>query len=219
MDLTIIYYTDGSVKDYIGNLVRSYISKAGVPIISVSQEPIDFGTNICVGKIGRSFESIHKQTLTGAKAAKTKYIALAEHDTLYPDGYFDWLPPSDDTFYYNKNRVFVVAKKGPQYGMYIYYDDARPNADQLICNRELFIEAIEKRLALISENPPELPRSWCEPGVSDYFEGEKREWRYNKPHSVDILHNDNFTARVGTFVDTGYELDGWGPFKEILCME
>ena len=217
MAKTIIYYTDGSVKKSIRDLVRERIAKSGLPIISVSQKPIDFGTNICVGDIGRSFKSIQIQVLTGTMAAKTKYIALAEHDILYPDGYFDWIPPGDDVFFYNRNKVFAVAKKGPQYGMYIYYDDARPTVHQLICNRELFIEATRKRLELFEKDPPKLPRSWCEPGVSDYFENEHWEWRHSKPASIDILHNDNFTSRVGTFSKTGYELDGWGKFKDILC--
>jgi len=216
-ELTIIYYTDNCVADSIGNLVRNQIQKSGKSIISVSQKPIDFGKNICVGDIGRSYKNIQTQILAGITAAKTRYIALSEHDTLYPDGYFDWIPPTDKIFYYNKNRVFVVAKKGPQYGMYIFFEETNPNEDQLTCNRELLIEAVQKRINLIESNPPTYPKGWCEPGVSNYFEGEKYKWHRNKIASIDIFHNENFTVRNGTFTETGYCLEGWGKWKDILC--
>jgi hypothetical protein len=214
-ELTIIYYTDGSVKDSIGNLVREYIKKADLPIISVSQKPCDFGENVCVGDIGRSYLSIQKQVLAGAKAAKTKCVALAEHDTLYPDGYFDWIPQNDRVFYYNENRVFVVAKKGPQYGLYIPYKDSHPNADQLICNRDLLINATERRIEMLEAGGPR-PVGWGEPGFCDEYPDEQWEWRWNTPASIDILHNDNFTYRVGTYVNTGYDLEEWGKWEKIL---
>ncbi|HDZ13370.1 hypothetical protein LCGC14_0643800 [marine sediment metagenome] len=212
MATTIIYYSDGSVEKSIGKLVKKYILKSGKPIISVTQQPLDFGTNICVGDIGRSYKSIQSQVLVGALCAKTKYIALAEHDTLYPEGYFDWIPPKDDVFYYNKNRVFIVAKKGPQYGMYILYEDAHPNADQLICNRKLFIDATIQRIELL-DSGKKLPTGWGEPGFN--WNGESFEWRRNKIASVDIFHNDNFTVRHGCFKDTAWTIDGWNRFKDI----
>lgn len=211
-ETTIIYYTDGCVDKSIGELVRKYISKADNPLISVSQQPLDFGTNICVGDIGRSYKNIQSQALVGALAAGTKYIALAEHDTLYPEGYFDWVPPKDDVFYYNKNRVFAVAKKGPQYGMYIPFEDSNPNADQLICNRKIFINATIQRIHLLDSGKP-LPTGWCEPGFN--WLGEKFEWRYTEIPAIDIFHNDNFTVRRGNFKDIAWEVEGWGRFEDI----
>lgn len=213
MDTTIIYYTDGSVSDVIGDLVRKYISKAKQPIISVSQQPLDFGTNICVGKIGRSWKSIQSQIMVGLLSAKTKYIALAEHDMLYPEGYFDWIPPRDDTFYYNKNRVFAVAKKGSQYGMYIPHVEAHPNSSQLICNRKLFIGATIRRIYMLDSGVKKR-EGWCEPGFN--WKGEKYDWWYNDKPTVDILHNDNFTVRYGTYKEEPvWEVDGWGRFEDI----
>jgi hypothetical protein len=215
-ETTIIYYTDGHVEDKIARIVRKHIASSGKPIVSVSQGYLDFGDrNVNVGKLGRDYRNIQFQVLQGCLTAKTKYVALAEHDTLYPDGYFDWIPPKDDVFYYNQNRVFVVAKKGPQYGMYIIYKDANPNADQLICNRELLIEATKKRLELLDSGEP-LPRGWGEPGFSDYFKDETWEWRWNEIPSVDIFHNDNFTMRHGNFKDTAWEIRGWGKFKTVI---
>lgn len=209
---TIIYYTDGHVEDKIGNLARKYIAKADNPIISVTQQPLDFGENICVGDIGRSFKNIQTQILVGAFKTKTKYIALAEHDMLYPEGYFDWLPPRDDTFYYNNNKVYAVAKKGPQYGMYILANDRHPNASDLICEKNIFISATLRRLEMLKKGLP-YPIGWCEPGFN--WEGEKMEWRHEKIPTIEIFHDDNFTARHGNFTETCWSVDGWGRFEDI----
>jgi len=217
---TIVYYTDGSVAEPIAKLVRDNLLKADIPIISVSQEPLDFGENFCIGKIGKSYESIQSQVLAGVRRAKTKYVALCEHDTLYPDGYFDFIPPKDNVFYYNRNRVFVVAKKGPQYGMYINYKDSNPNADQLLCGRALLIMAVQIRRELLSRcEPKELPRGWDSPGFA--VDSETFEWRNTKIASVDILHNDNFTCRQGSYSQDELSLyeKGWGKWEDILPEE
>jgi len=216
MDTTIIYYSDGCVNDKIAKLVRKYLLKSNCPIISVTQEPLDFGTNVCVGKIGRSWKSIQSQVMAGLLSAKTKYIALAEHDVLYPEGYFDFVPPDDEIFFYNKNRVFVVAKKGPQYGTYIKYRDSHPNADQLICNRTLLWRATDiRRELLLKCSAKNLPAGWGEPGFS--FPDETYAWRDSKIPSIDILHNDNFTARTGRYRpdDLSLYVAGWGKWEDI----
>jgi hypothetical protein len=81
-NLSIIFYTDNSLDEVFAKRIQKELLKAaeGKRIISVSQKPIDFARNICVGDIGRSHHSLFFQVLTGVKAAKTKYIALAEHD-------------------------------------------------------------------------------------------------------------------------------------------
>jgi hypothetical protein len=54
---TIIFYTGNTEKESFEKKVRDNILKVsnGIPIISVSQKPIYFGTNICVGIIGKNY--------------------------------------------------------------------------------------------------------------------------------------------------------------------
>ncbi len=61
----IIYYTDNSLDEEFAKLFRQRLVNAapGIPIVSVSQKPIDFGHNICVGEIGRSLHMMWKQIL------------------------------------------------------------------------------------------------------------------------------------------------------------
>ena len=79
------------------------ITKGAYPIISVSQKPIDFGTNICVGQIGKSCYNFFKQMLTGAKLVKTDYIVHIDDDTLYVPEHFTHRPPNLNTFIWNTN--------------------------------------------------------------------------------------------------------------------
>src|SRR3990167_3601524 len=89
-DLTVVYYTSNRIREPFGQRVRDQLLLAvsGAPIVSVSQKPLDFGDNICVGDIGHTYFNIYRQMLTGAKAARTKYVALAEDDTLYSPEHF-----------------------------------------------------------------------------------------------------------------------------------
>jgi hypothetical protein len=212
--ITVLYYTDNSFKGKLAEAVRSRIKEiTDAPIISVSQEPLDFGRNLCIGKIGRSLQSINKQLLMGLIAVETPYVALAEHDTLYPDKYFDWIPPSRDTFYYADNTIWVVAKKGPQYGQFMTHFSQRPSLESLVCDTDILFRAIERRVKL-AESGVDLPRGWQEPGYA--YEDEKYEMHSLAAPVIDIKHNDNYTMREGCMTKVFWEAEGWGRFEDIV---
>jgi glycosyltransferase involved in cell wall biosynthesis len=66
----ILYYTDSQLDPSLAAAVRKNLKTVAgpIPIWSVSQEPLDFGTNICVGPLPRSAQSMYQQILTGARA-------------------------------------------------------------------------------------------------------------------------------------------------------
>lgn len=142
-DLTIIYYTANRVKPYFADKVREQLLKAadGLPIISVSQKPLDFGTNICVGTDVYSSMQVYRQILTGAKTAKTKYIAMAEDDTLYSREHFRTYLPKDDEFAYDFSRWSIYTWVVPP----TYSLKYRRVTSMLIAPRLLTIEALEER--------------------------------------------------------------------------
>jgi len=95
-DLTIIYYSSNREKPEFEKKVTDGIKQivGDTPIISVTQKPMDFGKNICVGDVGLSDWNIYRQMQIGCKEAKTKYVCTAEADCFYPPtGYFDFQPP------------------------------------------------------------------------------------------------------------------------------
>lgn len=91
---TIVYYTSNREEERFERVIREQILRVAgdLPIISVSQKPIDFGYNICVGEVGISNQNAHRQFLIGCEAATTEFVHSAESDTLYPIDYFQFIP-------------------------------------------------------------------------------------------------------------------------------
>ena len=54
MTKSIIYYTDNNIDDEILLRVQSQLVKSGLPIVSVSLRPINFGENIVLDKLSLS---------------------------------------------------------------------------------------------------------------------------------------------------------------------
>ena len=80
MNKTIIHLTDNSLDEELARFCRKILVQEArdIPIVSVSQKPIKLGTNICVGKIGKSWFSLYKQLIAGLEEAKTTTIRIAE---------------------------------------------------------------------------------------------------------------------------------------------
>ena len=76
----IVYYTDSRLERELDERVRENILRVanGIPIISVSQKPLDFGTNICVGIKPRCYLSLYEQLLTGLEALITRETVATE---------------------------------------------------------------------------------------------------------------------------------------------
>jgi len=236
-DTSIVYYTDGSLNQFLFKKCQEYLFSAaeGKRIITVSQAPMDFGDNINMGALGRSHHSLFLQALTGAKAATTKYIALAEHDCVYHPEHFNWIPPDDKLFWYNVNH-WLVEWGGFNSGMYSYH--RRKVMSQLICERNIFIEAIEEKLLML-EHSAGIRRGQpgaCEPGVCDNrkaFVDAKKEmlasqkdvgkdrhdyraapFRTINPN-LDIRHKTNFSGGRRA-KDRRYSLPPWGGFHSVM---
>lgn len=142
-DLTIIYYTANFLKSSFADKVRANLLRAAqqYPIISVSQKELSFGRNICVGDIGRNIYNIYRQILTGAKAARTEFVGLAEDDVLYSFEHFSQFRPPKNRFAFNIARWELYTwHKQPRYGL-----TQRRTNTTMIAPRELLVEALEER--------------------------------------------------------------------------
>ena len=109
-DITIIYITASEVPEKWAEFQRKKLIEVSgaAPIISVSRKPLDFGFNI-IDNGKRCTDNIYRQMLRAIKISKTKYIAVAEDDVLYPPDHFTFYRPADDTFGYNKNGVRGIS--------------------------------------------------------------------------------------------------------------
>ena len=140
-DLTIIYYTANTTREPFATNVREILWKAkgGSHLISVSQKPMDFGENIVVD-LKPAHISVYKQILIGAKAAKTKFVALAEDDCLYSKEHFEFRPDPNE-FAYDMARWSIYSWSRPP----IYSIKYRIVNSMMIASRDLLVEALEER--------------------------------------------------------------------------
>lgn len=204
-DITILYYTANVVEfDVIERLKKTIGNK---PIISISQKPMEFGTNICVGEVGRSLQNIYKQILEGAKKAKTKYVALCEDDCLYVPEHFDY---RSETFAYNLNRWNLHIDEE------IYSHRHTPVLSQCIAPTKLLIECLEQRMAI------DVPDKYCgEMGLYEKKLGLK-EYSYEtfetKEANLVICHKKNIMGRkyIGKDAEPCVDLAPWGNAKELI---
>jgi hypothetical protein len=120
MTATILYYTSNREDEGFENRVREYLLKncGDLPIVSVSQKPIDLGKNICVGDVGASGFNMFRQVQLGLREITTDFVISAEADCLYPPDYFTFRPATTDQCYRNSNlyvmpdlRDFFFHKK------------------------------------------------------------------------------------------------------------
>lgn len=169
-DLTVIYYTANVIPaKFARNMQEQLIEAVGdMQVVSVSKkEPFDDGntsmlvgqTNILFKDAPRSHLNIYRQALLGAKAATTKYIALAEDDVLYHEDHFKHRP-KPGVFAYNMSVWSIYTWVKP--AIFSYKD--RRNLSQLICERDLFIEAMEERFAKYPDDDKTPLYNWSEPG-------------------------------------------------------
>jgi hypothetical protein len=137
-DLSLVYITSNRESEYFESKIIETMKESinGLPVVSVSQKPIDFGENICLGDIGAKEENILKQLIIGAKSADTKFITIGESDFLYPKEFFEFVPPRDDTFYYPEHAYIFWVHHSKFY---------RKNFREMlsVTNREYFVETLE----------------------------------------------------------------------------
>jgi hypothetical protein len=141
-DFTILYYTSNREDERFEGRVRNVLRKtgAGFPIVSVSQKPIDFGENVCVGDVGANDNNLYRQIWIGCEMIKTPFVILAEADNLYPSDYFNFDPPILDAIY--RYRLIYVLK---QYRSWFFEKPTCEGAQ--IAGREYLIELIRAELS------------------------------------------------------------------------
>jgi len=149
---TLLYLSDNSLEPSISDFCKRMLVRAaeGLPIVSVSQKPMDLGRNVCVGEIGRSWVSIYRQILAGLEVVDTEWVCLIEHDCLYTSEHLHYQPPDPMTFYYNANHWLLQwhGNHPEMEGMYSYWP-RRVACSQLICTRERLTASTSEILDLI----------------------------------------------------------------------
>lgn len=223
-DLTIVLYTANVVPTAFASKTYTQLLKAAqnLPIIVVSKIPMPVDEQNIVVDTTRSHFNIYRDALTGVKAARTKYVSLVEDDCLYSPEHFKQRP-SSGKFAYNLGAWSVFTWGEP---VFTHKGKVRRNLNSLICERELFIEAMEERF---NKHPdPENERwtykIWGEPSKYEKQLGvtirEAEEFYTNPPNIIFSHHNELSYSGLGERKRLGefraFELPYWGRAEEML---
>jgi hypothetical protein len=144
MNATVIYYTSNRENPTFEKKIQDdLLKKTNLPVISVSQKPINVGTNICVGDVGISGYNICRQILIGCLRATSDFVITAESDCLYSPDYFDYQPERLDIPYRNTN---IYVRK--------YKQDCFCKKDSSLFSQVVGREFFIKRLTDLFGNAP-----------------------------------------------------------------
>lgn len=213
----IIYYTDNHLRQPLFGLAQEYIAASGLPIVSCSLKPINFGTNIVLADRLRSYPTMVDQILAALQALNTGYVFFCEHDVLYHPVHFEFTPPTDGTYYYNVNnwRWWFGHTTAITYS-------GLTSLSSLCCSRELVLEHYLYRRKLIIEWGLDEIRSreprWArqfgyEPGTKKRRNGGVTDESHVKVRSalpnIDIRHHGTFSAPKITLDSFKHQPDDW----------
>jgi hypothetical protein len=140
---TIIYYTSNREDESFENKIKEKLLAVcgDIPIISVSQKPIDLGKNICVGDVGACDANLFRQIQVGCEAATTPFVISAEADCLYPPDYFQFVP-DDTSEYYRFGPLYILNKWGTGAWGGFFQKSTAPFAQ--ITKREYWLRELER---------------------------------------------------------------------------
>jgi hypothetical protein len=140
-EMTVIYYTHNhEFPDFEWKIQCTIMDEKGdLPIISVSQKPISFGENICIGVQGANSLNTWRQVQIGTKAAKTRFVCLAESDILHHSSYFSFEPEKDDIFYVAKRFYILFAGRGKNRSYFL----KDPSDTNLIVGRDYLLQRLD----------------------------------------------------------------------------
>ena len=193
-DITACYYTANRIPDCIGVPVRNALLEStrplGIPIVSVSHQPIDLGTNVCVGPNPICVLTLYRQVLIAAQHARTEFVALCEDDCLYPPSHFtSYRPPDLQTFAYNQHKWTVLAwESNPILSNKL----DRCVLSQCIAPRLELIAALSERfehIRLGTLDQDQIDRHFAEPGRYERWMGVtiRNKVQYSDPDPTIII--------------------------------
>jgi hypothetical protein len=208
-DLTILMLTLNKLPKGWAEYHKAVLLDAAcnAHIITISKEPLDWGTNILQTE-EPSVSNIYWQILKGARLATTKYIAIAEDDTLYPREHFEHRPPLDKIAY-NMTRWAMFT-----WGSAFYFYKPRPANGTLIAPRKLLVDLIsdefEKHGRISSARAKDLWTSQ-DKWYSDFYTLDP-VLCLNHIHGVDPLEK---SRRKAPWAVRAFEIPRWGRAEDI----
>jgi hypothetical protein len=145
-DLTVIFLTTNNLPSRWETFHLEHLLRAanGHPMIVVSKERMELDrpdTEYLIQDGQFCAWNVYRQILRAAKLATTKFVAIAENDTLYPRKHFSEFRPPDDAVAYDMSRwsVFSWAERP-------FFSAIRKHGNfTMIGPRQLVVDALQER--------------------------------------------------------------------------
>jgi len=140
----------------------------------------------------KSGGTMHYQILAGLERSTADYVFLCESDVFYHPSHFQFVPPDDETFWYNTNVWRVRYSDG--------HAVRTANLQQVsgICaNRILLLAHYKRRVELIEANGGvfDVKRMAYEPGTRGKFGDERiANWQSEFPNLDIAGHGQTLTV-------------------------
>lgn len=196
-DATVVYITANEIPEKFAKSMQEFLIKAvgDLPVIVVSKKkPFTDGYNtVLVGQRNlvfdtpRSHVNIYREALAGVNLAETRYVFIAEDDVLYSPEHFKKRPTRPDVFAYNVACWSIYTWSKPP----VFSYTGRRNLGQLICEKDLFIEAMEERFNKFTHDSQISNAVFAEPGKYERQLGvsvQQTEVFYTDPANVMFTH-------------------------------
>jgi hypothetical protein len=213
-----IYYTCGSHDQTLELAARNNLrhSTNGHELGCVALQRTDFGDWTVVLNREKSGATMHYQIVAGLERSTADYVFLCESDVMYHPSHFEFVPPDDNTIYYNTNVWRVRYGDG--------HAVRTANLQQVsgICaNRELLLAHYRKRIAFIEAHGGifDTRRMAYEPGTRGKFGDEQIDnWQSAYPNLDITGHGQTLTTphfSVDSFRNKKHA-EGWQETDEAL---
>jgi hypothetical protein len=202
---TIIYYTSNRENEEFEKKIRYILFRmaGGIPIISVSQKPINFGKNVCVGDVGANDHNLYRQVQIACQEAETPFVISAEADNLYHKDYFDFDAPDINTVY-RYNNVWLLKRHHKMFARKAWCEGAQ------IIGREYYLKLLDielygKPLWMDGHNP------------TNPFRSMRRNWTYYGTEFpvVSIKTGNGLRANTRTIPEEKEFLPYWGSTRVV----
>ncbi len=177
MSKGIIYYTPNDLDPVIFKGVQKQLLKSGLPIVSCSLKPIDFGTNVVLD-LEKGIMAYFNQIIKALETSTNYFVFFCEHDVLYHPSHFEFDPIRDDVWYFNTN----VWKMRWSDGFAVRTDNSQ-QVSGMVANRKMVLDWYRSKLQELSEN-----------GFDRHYEpkGERVNFQSIFPN-ICIRHDKNLT--------------------------
>jgi len=181
---SIIFYTDNQLQLKIAHRVQKQLLKISkdknIPIVSASLKPMPkMGKNIHL-PLKRGVLTMFKQILAALEASTAEIIYFCEHDVMYSESHFDFVPEHKEIFYYN-TAWWKIRKDGKAVSW------GANQVSGLCAYRSHLLNFYRKRVSELEKKG--IDRSY-EPGRRDKTLYET--WKSKVPN-IDIRHEGTLT--------------------------